>query len=114
MKHYELVLMLHPDQSEQASAIVGRYIDMIKAKGGIIHRQEDWGRKSLAYPINKLHKAHYALLNIEFSPADLKELTDGLRFNDFVLRYLITNMDEAVTTPSVMMEPRKVNEHQDN
>ena len=114
MKHYEVILMLHPDQSEQATAIIGRYIEMIKAKGGQIHRQEDWGRKSLAYPINKLHKAHYALLNIELNPSDLTELTEGLRFNDFVLRYLITNMNEAVTTPSVMLEPRKVNEHQDN
>lgn len=114
MKHYEVVLMIHPDQSEQAPTLVGRYVDMITGKGGKIHRQEDWGRKSLAYPIKKLHKAHYVLLNVEMSPSDLKELTDGLRYNDFVLRYLVLNMEEAVTQASVMLEPSyKSSEHQD-
>lgn len=114
MKHYEVVLMLHPDQSEQVPALVGRYVDMIKSHGGKIHRQEDWGRKSLAYPIKNLHKAHYVLLNVEMKPAQLKELTDGLRYNDFVLRYLVLNMKEAVSTPSVMLEPSyKSSEHQD-
>lgn len=113
MKHYEVVLMLHPDQSEQVPAMVARYTDNIKAKGGRIHRQEDWGRKSLAYPINKLHKAHYVLLNLEMNTADLKEFTDALRFNDFVLRYFVLNMKEAVTEPSVMVQPPKAYEAQE-
>ncbi len=110
MSHYEVVLMVHPDQSEQVSTIVGRYVDMIKAKGGKIDRQEDWGRKSLSYPINKLHKAHYVLLNIELGVKHLKELNDALRYNDFVLRYLILKTPGAITEPSAMMQPRKVYE----
>jgi small subunit ribosomal protein S6 len=108
MNHYEIVLMVHPDQSEQVSTIVGRYVDLIKAKGGVIHRQEDWGRKSLSYPINKLHKAHYILLNIELNVKDLQELTDAFRYNDFVLRYFVLSMKGAQTEPSIMMQPRKV------
>lgn len=108
MNHYEVVLMVHPDQSEQVANIVGRYIEMIKANGGKINRQEDWGRKSLAYPINNLHKAHYILLNAEIdSAAHLKELTDAMRYNDFVLRYLVLKTKDAVTEPSVMLQPRK-------
>lgn len=113
MKHYEVVLMLHPDQSEQVPALIARYTESIQSKGGKIHRQEDWGRKSLAYPIKKLHKAHYVLLNVEMSPLDLKEWTDALRFNDFVMRYLVLNQSEAITGPSLMIQPRKVNENQD-
>ena len=108
MKHYEIVLMLHPDQSEQVPAMITRYTDNITSKGGKIHRQEDWGRKSLAYPINKLHKAHYVLINVEMNPTDLKDFTEALRFNDFVLRYLVLNQKEAITGPSLMIEPRKV------
>ncbi len=108
MNHYEVVLMVHPDQSEQVKTIVGRYVDMIKAKGGKINREEDWGRKSLSYPINNLHKAHYVLLNVEMDQKDLPELTDSMRYNDFVLRYLVIKMAEAITAPSIMMEPRKV------
>lgn len=108
MNHYEIVLMVHPDQSEQVANIVGRYTDMIKANGGTIHRQEDWGRKSLAYPIKNLHKAHYVLLNAEIDSAEhLKELTDAMRYNDFVLRYLVMKTKGALTEPSVMMQPRK-------
>lgn len=112
MNHYEIVLMVHPDQSEQVANIVGRYVDMIKAKGGKIHRQEDWGRKSLAYPINKLHKAHYVLLNVELNISELKDLTDALRYNDFILRYLVIKEKGAVTEPSIMVQPRKVSESQ--
>ncbi len=107
MNHYELVLMVHPDQSEQVTALVGRYVDMIKSKGGNISRQEDWGRKSLAYPIKKLHKAHYVLLNIELGVEHLKELTDALRYNDFILRYLVLKLNQAETEASAMMQPRK-------
>ncbi len=107
MNHYEVIIMVHPDQSEQVKTIVGRYVDMIKAKGGKIHREEDWGRKSLAYPINNLHKAHYFLLNIELDQKDLPELTDSLRYNDFVLRYLVIKMKKAVNEPSAMMQPKK-------
>jgi len=107
MNHYEIVIMVHPDQSEQVATIVGRYTDMIKAAGGQIHRQEDWGRKSLAYPIRNLHKAHYTLLNVEFDSKILPELNDSLRYNDFVLRYLIIKMKDAVNEPSVMMQPKK-------
>ena len=107
MNHYELVIMIHPDQSEQAVEMVKRYQEMITQKGGKIHRHEDWGRRSLAYGINNLHKAHFVLMNIELNPVDLKELTNALRYNDFVLRYLVIRMKTALTEPSVMMQPRK-------
>lgn len=107
MNHYELVLMVHPDQSEQVATIVGRYIEMIKSHGGSVDRQEDWGRKSLAYPINKLHKAHYVLLNIQLGVEHLKELTDALRYNDFVLRYFVLKMKGPEIEPSLMVQPRK-------
>lgn len=112
MNHYEIVLMVHPDQSEQVASIAVRYADMIKAKGGKIHRQEDWGRKSLAYPINNLHKAHYVLLNVELAATELKELTEVLRYNDFILRYLVLKTKGPVTEPSPMLQPRKVSESQ--
>ena|ERR1700677_2755314 len=107
MNHYELVLMVHPDQSEQVSTIVGRYVEMIKTNGGSIDRQEDWGRKSLSYPINKLHKAHYMLLNIQLAVEHLKELTDALRYNDFILRYFVLKVKGVESEPSLMMQPRK-------
>jgi small subunit ribosomal protein S6 len=103
--------MIHPDQSEAAANMVNRYKEMITKGGGKIHRHEDWGRKTLAYGINNLHKAHFVLLNFELNPKELKELTDALRYNDSVLRHMIINTETAITAPSVMMQPRKSIEH---
>jgi len=102
MRHYEIVFLVHPDQSEQVPAMLERYQSMITTGGGNIHRQEDWGRRQLAYPINKIHKAHYLLLNIECDKAVLEELIDAFRFNDAVLRHLVISRDEAVTEASPM------------
>ncbi|HHC72012.1 MAG TPA: 30S ribosomal protein S6 [Thiotrichales bacterium] len=100
MRHYEIVFMVHPDQSEQVPAMVERYRSTIEASGGKIHRLEDWGRRQLAYPIQKLHKAHYVLMNIECSQEVLDELKNAFRFNDAVLRNLVIARKEAVTEPS--------------
>ena len=105
MRHYEIVFLVHPDQSEQVPAMIERYRGMIEADGGTIHRQEDWGRRQLAFPILKVHKAHYVLLNIECSKATLDELTGAFRFNDAVLRHMVIARDEAVTEPSPMAKP---------
>ncbi|MEF3193601.1 MAG: 30S ribosomal protein S6 [Halothiobacillaceae bacterium] len=102
MRHYEIVFLVHPDQSEQVPAMIERYRSMIEADGGKIHRLEDWGRRQLAYPIQKIHKAHYVLMNIECSQRALNELTDAFRFNDAVLRNLVIRMDGPVTEPSPM------------
>lgn len=102
MRHYEIVLLVHPDQSEQVPAMVERYTGSIKEAGGTIHRLEDWGRRQLAYPINKIHKAHYVLLNIECSQATLDELEDAFRYNDAVIRNLIIRRDEAITEESIL------------
>ncbi len=102
MRHYEIVFLVHPDQSEQVPAMIDRYRAGIEGKGGKIHRLEDWGRRQLAYPIQKLHKAHYILMNIECNQEALDELENAFRFNDAVLRNLIIKMDEAVTEPSPM------------
>ena len=107
MRHYEIVFIVHPDQSEQVPAMVERYKTLITESGGHIHRLEDWGRRQLAYPINKLHKAHYVLMNIETTPAAIEELETGFRFNDAVLRHLTIKMDEAVTEASPMMKEEK-------
>jgi small subunit ribosomal protein S6 len=106
MRHYEVVFLVHPDQSEQVPAMVERYRGMIEADGGKIHRLEDWGRRQLAYPIERLLKAHYVLLNIECSAAALKELQDAFRFNDAVLRHLIVQMKAAVTEMSPIMKTK--------
>ena len=106
MRHYEIVFLVHPDQSEQVPAMVERYRSMIEAEGGKIHRQEDWGRRQLAYPIAKVHKAHYMLLNIECSQPVLDELSAAFRFNDAVLRNLIIARDAAVTEPSPLAKQR--------
>jgi small subunit ribosomal protein S6 len=100
MRHYEVVFMVHPDQSEQVPAMVERYRATIETSGGAIHRLEDWGRRQLAYPINKVHKAHYVLMNIECGAEALAELESAFRFNDAVLRNLIMRRDEAVTETS--------------
>ncbi|OWP26933.1 30S ribosomal protein S6 [Eikenella corrodens] len=107
MRHYEIVFIVHPDQSEQVPAMVERYKTLITESGGHIHRLEDWGRRQLAYPINKLHKAHYVLMNIECTPAAIEELETSFRFNDAVLRHLTIKMDEAVTEASPMMKEEK-------
>ena len=106
MQHYEIVLLIHPDQSEQVPAMMERYRATITGANGQIHRLEDWGRRQLAYAINKIHKAHYILLNIECDAETLAELTSAFRFNDAVLRNLVVKMKGPVTEPSVMMQAR--------
>ena len=107
MRHYEVVFIVHPDQSEQVPAMIERYKAMVTAKTGRIHRLEDWGRRQLAYPIAKVHKAHYVLLNIECDQETLAELEHAFKFNDAVLRHLIVAMREAVVAPSPMMREEK-------
>jgi len=104
MRHYEVVFLVHPDQSEQVPAMVERYKSLIEAGEGKIHRLEDWGRRQLAYPIANLVKAHYVLLNIECNQAVLTELVDGFRFNDAVLRHLVMKRDAAETEQSLIMK----------
>ena len=107
MRHYEIVFIVHPDQSEQAPAMIERYKTLISENQGNIHRLEDWGRRQLAYPINKIHKAHYVLMNIETTPAVLEELETAFRFNDAVLRHLTIQKKAAVTEASPMMKEEK-------
>ena len=104
MRHYEIVLLVHPDQSEQVPAMLERYKALVTASGGQVHRVEDWGRRQLAYPIQNVVKAHYALLNVECDQAALTELVDGFRFNDAVLRHLIVTRENAVTEMSPIMK----------
>ncbi|MFC4727585.1 30S ribosomal protein S6 [Coralloluteibacterium thermophilus] len=106
MRHYEVVFLVHPDQSEQVPAMIERYKTLIEADGGKIHRLEDWGRRQLAYPIENLVKAHYVLLNIEVGQKALDELVDGFRFNDAVLRHIVIKRDEADTEPSFIMKSK--------
>jgi len=107
MRHYEIVFIVHPDQSEQVPAMIERYRAQITGNGGNIHRLEDWGRRQLAYPIQKVHKAHYVLMNIEVSQEVLEELEHGFKFNDAVLRHLTIATKAAVTAPSPMMKEEK-------
>lgn len=100
MRHYEIVFMVHPDQSEQVPAMVERYTGMVTEEGGKVHRLEDWGRRHMAYPINKIHKAHYVLMNIECSQTVLDELAHNFRFNDAIIRDLVIRRDGADTDPS--------------
>lgn len=100
MRHYEVVFLVHPDQSEQVPAMIERYRSGIESKGGAIHRLEDWGRRQLAYPINKIHKAHYVLMNIECDGEALSELESAFRFNDAVLRNMVIRREEAITEVS--------------
>jgi len=106
MRHYEIVFMVHPDQSEQVPAMIDRYRSTIESKNGAIHRLEDWGRRQLAYPINKIHKAHYVLMNIECDRDVLDELTAAFRFNDAVIRNLVIKRDEAVTDVSQLAKSK--------
>lgn len=104
MRHYEIVFIVHPDQSEQVPAMVEKYRGIIESKKGTVHRHEDWGRRQLAYPIEKLAKAHYVLLNIECDQEVLGELEHAFKFNDAVLRHLVVKMKKAETSPSPMMK----------
>src|ERR1700760_2840087 len=107
MRHYEIVLIIHPDQSEQVPAMLQRYKGLVTAKNGKIHRSEDWGRRQLAYPIDKVAKAHYVCLNIEADQATLDELEHGFKFNDAVIRHLIVTTKKAELSPSPMMKEAK-------
>lgn len=107
MRHYEIVFLVHPDQSEQVPAMIERYRSMIESGEGRIHRQEDWGRRQLAYPIQKLAKAHYVLMNIECDQATLDELVGAFKFNDAVLRHLVIRRHKADTEPSPMMKEKE-------
>lgn len=104
MRHYEIVFLVHPDQSEQVSAMIERYRAIIDSGGGAIHRLEDWGRRQLAYPINKVHKAHYVLMNIECDAEVLEQINSAFRFNDAVIRNLVIKKDSAVTEPSPLVK----------
>ena len=107
MRHYEVVFIVHPDQSEQVPAMIDRYKTLVSSRNGIIHRLEDWGRRQMAYPIQKVHKAHYVLMNIECDAETLGELEHAFKFNDAVLRHLTVKMKAAATTPSPMMKEEK-------
>ena len=102
MRHYEIVFLVHPDQSEQVPAMVERYQGVVTESGGQVHRTEDWGRRQLAHPINKIHKAHYVLLNVECDFSTIEEIKGAFRFNDAVLRHLVISRDEAITEASPM------------
>ncbi|TNF32970.1 MAG: 30S ribosomal protein S6 [Gammaproteobacteria bacterium] len=104
MRHYEVVFLVHPDQSEQVPAMIERYRGIIESKGGKIHRLEDWGRRQLAYPINKIHKAHYVLMNIECGREEMEELESAFRYNDAVLRNLVIKTSKAVTEASPLVK----------
>ncbi|MBI3148941.1 MAG: 30S ribosomal protein S6 [Betaproteobacteria bacterium] len=107
MRHYEIVFIVHPDQSEQVPAMVERYRAMVTTRSGQIHRLEDWGRRQLAYPVQKVHKAHYVLMNIECDQETLAEMEHAFKFNDAVLRHLVIAKDGPVLTPSPMMKEEK-------
>jgi small subunit ribosomal protein S6 len=107
MRHYEIVFLVHPDQSEQVPAMIERYRTLVKNGNGTIHRVEDWGRRQLSYPINKIHKAHYVLLNVECDINTLKEIENSFRFNDAILRNLILQRKHAITEPSAMLKLRE-------
>jgi small subunit ribosomal protein S6 len=105
MSHYEIVFLVHPDQSEQVGGMIERYTKLIEEDGGKIHRLEDWGRRQLAYPIDKIHKAHYIMINVECSAKALEELTENFRYNDAVIRNMVIRRDEAITEQSDMLKP---------
>jgi small subunit ribosomal protein S6 len=107
MRHYEIVFIVHPDQSEQVPAMVERYRNMVTSGGGKMHRMEDWGRRQLTYLVQKVHKAHYVLMNIECDQKILDDLEDAFKFNDAVLRHLTVRMTKAVSAPSPMMKEEK-------
>ena len=110
MRHYEIVFLVHPDQSEQVPAMVDRYKSILENDGGVIHRLEDWGRRQLAYPINKVHKAHYVLMNVECSGDALNELESTFRFNDAVLRHMVIRRKTAITEASPLAKEEEKND----
>jgi small subunit ribosomal protein S6 len=107
MRHYEIVFLVHPDQSEQVPGMIERYTQAVQKDGGKVHRLEDWGRRQLAFLINKVHKAHYVLMNVEASDAVIRELETTFRYNDAILRHLILRRDEAITTESPIMRQER-------
>jgi small subunit ribosomal protein S6 len=107
MKHYEVIFLVHPDQSEQVPGMIERYSNLITQRKGKVHRLEDWGRRQLAYPIDKILKAHYILLNIECDQETINELDSSFRYNDAVIRHLILSVDKAVTEPSPLLKERE-------
>jgi small subunit ribosomal protein S6 len=107
MRHYEIVFIVHPDQSEQVPAMIERYKGIVTARNGQVHRLEDWGRRQLAYPIQKVHKAHYVLMNVEVDGETLAEIEHAFKFNDAVLRHLVIKVKKAITTASPMMKEEK-------
>jgi small subunit ribosomal protein S6 len=107
MRHYEIVFLVHPDQSEQVPSTIERFQKLVKNSNGTVHRLEDWGRRQLAYPINKLHKAHYILMNIECDQQTKNEIEEAFRFNDAILRHLVINTEQAETEQSPMMQQAK-------
>lgn len=113
MRHYEIVFLVHPDQSEQVPSMVERYKAIIEEGKGQIHRLEDWGRRQLAYPINKIHKAHYVLMNVECNKEAIEEIENVFRFNDAIIRNMILSMDEPVTEPSPMVKPERESRDRD-
>jgi small subunit ribosomal protein S6 len=113
MRHYEVVFLVHPSQSEQVASMVERYQTNLQKHGGIVHRLEDWGRRPLAYPINKVHKAHYVLMNVEYNQEAIDELESAFRFNDAVLRNLIIRRDDAVTEASPLVKTGEERERSD-
>jgi len=114
MRHYEIVFLVHPDQSEQVPAMIERYKGIIESKGGQVHRLEDWGRRQMAYSINKIHKAHYVLMNIECGGEELAELESMFRFNDAVLRNMVIKMKAAVTEASPLLKEEESSKKSDN
>ena len=113
LRHYEIVFLVHPDQSEQVNAMIDRYRSMIESSGGSIHRLEDWGRRQLAYPINKIHKAHYVLMNVECNADTLNELTSAFRFNDAVIRNLVMQRGQADVEASPMAKAKEEQDARD-
>jgi small subunit ribosomal protein S6 len=113
MRHYEVTLIVHPDQSSQVTTMIEKYKELITSGGGIVHRSEDWGRKHLAYPINKIYKAHYLMMNVECDQETLDKLNYNFRFNDAVIRNLIISKSEAITSPSIMLEGNEKDKDKD-
>jgi len=113
MRHYEIVFLVHPDQSEQVPAMIERYRSMVESGGGKFHRLEDWGRRQLAYPLAKMHKAHYVLMNIECGQQTLTDIESAFRFNDAVLRHLTVRQDAAVTGPSPLLKAKEDRDDRD-
>ena len=110
MRHYEILFMVQPDHSDQVPQLIERYTQIIKQDGGQVHRLEDWGRRQLAYPINHVHKAHYVLMNVEVGQEALEEVLTAFRFNDTIMRHLVTSQAKAITTPSIVQQPKEPKE----